>query len=104
LWQIGALSFLGLDTFIRPDKPSGISVLNTSGFYKWVRHPIYFFSFVILWLTPLMTWNLFSFAIGVTVYTLIGSLFEERKLVIEFGQAYLDYRKKTPWIIPIRLK
>jgi protein-S-isoprenylcysteine O-methyltransferase Ste14 len=51
-----------------------------------------------------MSWNILAFAIGLTLYTLIGSRFEERKLIQEFGQAYIDYRKVTPWIIPIKLK
>jgi methanethiol S-methyltransferase len=102
LLQTGAISFLGMTPFFQPQKTTTVSKLNTSGFYKWVRHPIYFFSCIILWLMPIMTWNILAFAISATIYTLIGSLFEERKLVAEFGQAYLDYKKKTPWIIPVK--
>lgn len=100
----GAISFLGLDSlFVKNALPTKSSLM-TGGFYKYSRHPIYFFSLVLLWLLPWMSWNLLSFAIGVTLYTLIGSRFEERKLVGEFGQTYIDYRKVTPWIIPIKFK
>ncbi len=100
----GAVSFLGLDSlFPKPALPTK-NALMTTGFYKYSRHPIYFFSLVFLWLMPWMSWNVLAFAIGVTVYTLIGSRFEERKLIGEFGQPYIDYRKVTPWIIPIKLK
>ncbi|PKN89406.1 MAG: hypothetical protein CVU42_03245 [Chloroflexi bacterium HGW-Chloroflexi-4] len=100
----GAIAFLGLDSLFTKNAAPVKNTLNTGGFYKYSRHPIYFFSLVFLWLFPLMSWNILALAIGVTVYTLIGSLIEERKLVGEFGQAYIDYRKVTPWIIPIKLK
>lgn len=100
----GVLSFLGADVIFTPNTPQTPNRLMTAGLYRYSRHPIYFFSLVFLWLIPLMTWNLLAFAIGVTVYTLIGSRFEERKLAREFGQAYIDYCKVTPWIIPIKLK
>jgi protein-S-isoprenylcysteine O-methyltransferase Ste14 len=38
--------------------------------------------------------------IGLTVYILIGALFEERKLLREFGEAYAEYRRRTPMLIP----
>jgi methanethiol S-methyltransferase len=104
LKQSGMLAFIGLDVVLIRNSKQPAAGLITGGFYKFMRHPIYFFTFVILWLTPLMTWNMLAFVIGITVYTLIGSLFEERRLVLEFGQAYLDYQKKTPWIIPIRFR
>ncbi len=100
----GLLSFIGADALFTPGSPKSSNTLMTGGFYRYTRHPIYFFSLVFLWLIPLMTWNLLAFTIGVTLYTLIGSRFEERKLAGEFGQAYIDYRKVTPWIIPIKLK
>lgn len=100
----GAVAFLGLDSLFGKTILPSKNALMTGGLYKYTRHPIYFFSFVFLWLIPLMSWNILAFAIGVTLYTLIGSRFEERKLIQEFGQAYIDYRKVTPWIIPIIFK
>ena len=100
----GLVPFLGLDGFSKSNMSTRPNTLVKTGFYKYSRHPIYFFSLVILWLIPIMTWNILSFAFGVTAYTLIGSLFEERKLALEFGQEYIDYRKRTSWIIPIKLK
>jgi methanethiol S-methyltransferase len=100
----GLLSFLGLDSLFKKKVPSAPNTLMTGGLYTHMRHPVYFFALVFLWLIPWMSWNLLSFAIGVTLYTLIGSRFEEQKLIGEFGQAYIDYRKVTPWIIPIKFK
>jgi protein-S-isoprenylcysteine O-methyltransferase Ste14 len=100
----GLFAFTGLDSLFTKKTLPIKNTLTTDGFYKYSRHPIYFFSLVFLWLFPLMSWNFLALAIGVTFYTLIGSRFEERKLVGEFGQAYIDYRKVTPWIIPFKLK
>ncbi|MCX6055192.1 MAG: DUF1295 domain-containing protein [Chloroflexi bacterium] len=96
----GVVSFLGIAPLFKSEKVEKKSALITTGFYAITRHPIYFFSFVILWFFPIMTWNMLSFSIGITIYTLIGSQFEEQKLEIDFGQKYVDYKKKTPWIIP----
>ena len=101
---MGVLSFLGLDSLLGISLSNEKTALITSGLYAYTRHPIYFFTFLVVWLFPLMTWNMLAFAIGVTLYTLIGSRFEERRLIGEFGQTYIDYRKVTPWIIPIKLK
>lgn len=100
----GVVGFLGLDSLLsKPSAPTK-NPLMTGGLYQYSRHPVYFFSLIVLWLLPLMSWNILALAIGVTLYTLIGSRFEERKLVGEFGQTYIDYRKVTPWIIPIKFK
>jgi protein-S-isoprenylcysteine O-methyltransferase Ste14 len=98
------LSFVGLDPLITKTTLPLNNIFVTGGLYKYSRHPIYFFSLLFLWLFPLMSWNILAFAIGVTLYTLIGSRFEERKLAGEFGQTYIDYLKVTPWIIPIKFK
>ena len=57
---------------------------------------------IILWLTPLMSWNVLALALGLTAYILIGIHFEERKLLAEFGQAYADYQRRTPALLPRR--
>ncbi len=100
----GLFDFLGLSALRAKSSIKLSGGLVTGGFYTWCRHPIYFLGLVLLWFVPMMTWNFLAFAIGVTVYLLIGSLFEERKMVVEFGEEYLAYRKKTPWIIPIKFR
>lgn len=102
--QTGAMRFLGIAQIFQPpntnpdDPPQDKLVVN--GLYRWVRHPLYTASFVLLWLTPVMTWNGLALSLGLTIYTLVGTIFEERKLVRQFGQAYQAYRKRTPRIIP----
>jgi protein-S-isoprenylcysteine O-methyltransferase Ste14 len=66
---------------------------------------LYSTSLVVLWLFSPMTVNRLAFLIGVTIYFYVGSIFEERKLVAEFGEAYREYQRRAPRLIPsLRLK
>ena len=97
LLQTDALAFAGLRQIGEGDKVPGL-VLN--GFYRFVRHPLYLFGLLFLWLTPIMTANLLAVYIALTVYIFVGIILEERKLTREFGSAYTDYKSHTPMIIP----
>jgi protein-S-isoprenylcysteine O-methyltransferase Ste14 len=70
------------------------------GLYRFVRHPLYTFSLSILWLSSSMTINSFIVYGALTIYVLIGIIFEERKLMREFGQKYADYKSMTPMLLP----
>jgi protein-S-isoprenylcysteine O-methyltransferase Ste14 len=48
-----------------------------------------------------MTVGHLVFALGTTVYVLIGVWFEERDLVRHFGDAYRRYRKEVPMLVPL---
>jgi methanethiol S-methyltransferase len=99
LLQTGVWSFLGLSQ-LSGDNLSGPSGLVVRGLYHWVRHPLYSAGLVFIWLTPLMTSNLLAFNLGATVYLVVGAMFEERKLLREFGQDYARYRARTPMLVP----
>lgn len=75
-------------------------VLAVSGLYGIVRHPMYTAGIILIWLFPVMTTGLLGFNLGVTLYILIGSELEERKLIAEYGDAYRRYRAKTARLIP----
>ena len=68
--------------------------------YKYVRHPLYFGGILGLWATPRMTVTHLVFALGLTAYFVVGTLFEERDLKRQFGQLYRDYQASTPMLIP----
>jgi methanethiol S-methyltransferase len=99
LLQTGAWDFIGLRQVLsRPDdRPPGFV---TGGLYRWVRHPLYTAGLVFIWLTPVMTVNLLIFYAGLSLYIVIGAVFEERKLLGEFGPAYAAYQASTPMLIP----
>jgi len=99
LLQTAPLHFVGLSQlFVQQPAQSGS--LEVRGFYCYVRHPIYSFGILLLWLTPAMTVNLLTVYILTTLYFYVGSLHEERRLLAEFGAAYQDYQQQVPRLIP----
>ncbi len=96
----GALRFIGLQQALDPDQAQKPIKLVVRSLYHWVRHPIYFCTFLFIWLVPVMTWNVLALNLGITIYTIIGAKLEERKLKSEFGQPYIEYQNATPFIIP----
>ena len=99
LLQTGLWSFLGIRQLlgsIENEPP----VLVVHGLYRWVRHPLYTAGLVFIWLIPVMTVNLLAFNIGLSGYILVGAIFEERKLLKEYGTAYAEYRARTPMLVP----
>jgi methanethiol S-methyltransferase len=104
VWQTGALDFLGIrPVFGQPAGEKQVSLVK-NGLYRHVRHPIYLFALVFIWLTPVMSWNVLALSISFTAYLFIGAIFEERKLLREFGAEYAEYRSKTPMILPVPVK
>ena len=95
--QTDVLSFVGLRQLFQEEQPSK---LVTRGFYRMVRHPLYTFGLLALWLSSSVSVNAFIVYLSLTIYILIGIYFEERKLLREFGQAYADYQSVTPMLIP----
>lgn len=99
LLQTGALHFLGLSQ-LAVENLNESGSLTTSGFYTWVRHPLYFFSLLFIWLTPAMTVNLLTTFILFTLYFYLGSIYEERRLLAEFGETYRAYQQRAPRLFP----
>jgi protein-S-isoprenylcysteine O-methyltransferase Ste14 len=95
--QTDAWEFIGLRQLGESDKPSN---LTTSGLYRYVRHPLYSAGLAFIWLMPLMTVNILTINISLTVYVIAGAYFEERRLRDEFGQDYADYMATTPMFFP----
>jgi protein-S-isoprenylcysteine O-methyltransferase Ste14 len=72
------------------------------GAYRWVRHPFYFFSLLMIWSFPDLTADRLLFNLLWTGWIVAGAFFEERDLVDEFGDLYRKYQKEVPMLIPVR--
>ena len=76
--------------------------LATTGLYAKVRHPQYvgfvaiMFGFLLMWPTLL---TIFMFPILLYMYHRLGKS-EEKTMIKEFGQEYLDYKARVPAYIP----
>jgi protein-S-isoprenylcysteine O-methyltransferase Ste14 len=92
----------GLKALLHEQKKNELMI---TGIHKKIRHPLYAGTFVFIWglliFYPVL--SLFISDIIITAYTLIGIRLEEQKLENEFGEAYRQYRRDVPMIIP-RLK
>lgn len=92
-------------------KLSGISVfyhekrsasLELYGVHKYIRHPLYLGTLLLMWSLFLFFPLLANFlgCLSITLYVLIGIRSEEKKLSIQFGEVYDSYKRRTPKLIP----
>lgn len=101
-WLINHFELFGLQQAwlnLRGSQPSA-PVMRTPMFYKLVRHPIYAGFFLAFWATATMTYGHLLFAVGMTIYIMIGIAHEERDLIKLFGDDYVTYRQKVGAFIP----
>jgi protein-S-isoprenylcysteine O-methyltransferase Ste14 len=74
--------------------------LIVTGWYAYMRHPMYSFGFLAMWLSPWMSLNLATVFGIFTLYAIIGSVHEEARLAREFGAEYLAYQRRVGRFIP----
>ncbi len=84
------------------NRETKVMPLTVRGAYTWLRHPLYFFSLVMIWSCPELTPDRLLFNILWTIWIVMATLLEERDLVIDFGDQYREYQAKVPMIIPYR--
>ena len=74
--------------------------LHISTLHRFVRHPWYFFILVILWTQDIHLSQLVTYSL-ITLYFIIGSHLEERKLMKCYGDAYRQYCQRVPGLVPL---
>jgi len=79
-----------------------LAVLKISGINRWMRHPLYTAILILLNGFVLIKPNTASLGLAIIslIYILIGIQLEERKLIVEFGEDYVKYRKDVSMLIP----
>jgi len=71
--------------------------------HRFVRHPWYFFSLVLIWTRNMSEAMLLS-ALMMTAYFIVGSRLEERKLIAYHGDRYRRYMEKVAGLVPLPWK
>ena len=78
--------------------------LSRSGWNGVVRHPLYFGGIILVFglILIIPTVKLGITNLLVIGYLYIGTLWEEKKLKLEFGSTYEDYKREVSMLIPVK--
>jgi len=89
----------GISIFYKEQAPV---VLELGGLHRYVRHPLYSGTLLFIWslffMYPYLK-NLLA-CIVITGYTVLGAMLEEKKLVAQFGEKYVAYKRRVPMLMP----
>ncbi|MCC7571878.1 MAG: hypothetical protein KO464_00620 [Candidatus Methanofastidiosum sp.] len=88
--------------------PQYFGILDTpkvffyDGAYSICRHPLYFSWLLAVWgfiiASPYLLY--FEFALLITIFVIYMSKEEEKAMIALFGERYLDYTTRVPFLIP----
>ncbi len=96
--------FLGIRQ-VNEDNACGVLTedchLDTGGILGTVRHPWYAGGILIIWTGNLDVTAILTNLV-ITGYFLIGAFLEEKKLLKEFGEEYMDYRRRVSMFFPFK--
>ena len=70
-----------------------------SPLHRCVRHPWYFLGLLLIWTRDMPPAMLLT-AVLATLYFIVGSWLEERKLMVYHGQVYKAYRRHVSALLP----
>jgi len=100
--QHGLPSFYGIQQLFESDKPrvEATPVLIKTGLYGISRHPIYTFTVLGFVLSPIVDLNRLLIVLATSIYLYFAVPIEEKKLVKQFGKAYVQYQQEVPQVVP----
>lgn len=99
-----ALQFLGIRQLKERTNQDGLTKsggLNATGVLGMIRHPWYVGAIAFIWARQLDVSAIIVNMI-LTAHLIIGTYLEERKLLVEFGDAYRRYQKDVPMFVPYK--
>lgn len=99
-FEIDHFHLMGLKQSLSVDA-AGPDEFKEQFLYSVVRHPIQTGILIGVWFTPYMSMTQLMLSICMTLYVFIGLYYEEKSLVSDFGDTYLDYKKRVPGVIPL---
>jgi protein-S-isoprenylcysteine O-methyltransferase Ste14 len=76
--------------------------LVVRGPYRWVRHPMYLLVLLMIWAQPDLTVDRLLFNLLWSGWLVVGSVLEERDLVVTFGEDYREYQRRVPMLLPVK--
>ncbi len=97
-----SLSFFGIRQILNYGKVNQIDrseEIKKNGLLSLTRHPMYLALIIYLWCQTFTIADIIVNTI-LTIYVIIGTILEEKKLVLEFGDAYRKYQQEVPMLIP----
>ena len=97
--------FLGLNQLrnFRKHKESGSLPFHSDGILAHVRHPWYSGGIALLWGFGSCTDVYLLTRTILTVYIILGTVLEERRLIGELGEQYRTYCRQVPMLIPWKM-
>jgi protein-S-isoprenylcysteine O-methyltransferase Ste14 len=99
-WAGGRRYDLGRFLGTRPEREDApVEPLVTDGIQGRVRHPLYTAGYLALFASVRDPFSLAT-AVWASVYLAIGTWIEERRLLGLYGEAYRDYRRRVPPVVP----
>lgn len=77
--------------------------INTSGILSLTRHPWYLAAILFIWIRDSDIYvSTLVINIILTSYIVIGTILEEKKLIIEYGDNYRAYQEKVSMLFPFK--
>jgi methanethiol S-methyltransferase len=97
-----SLSFFGIRQILNFKKAKDIDSstdIRKNGLLGIIRHPMYLALIIYLWCQTFRIMDIVINAV-LTIYIVIGTKLEEKKLVLEYGDTYIKYQQEVPMLIP----
>lgn len=83
------------------EKPYTHHPFQIRSLYRIVRHPLMTGFLIMSWAGPVMSQGRLLFAVVISVYIVLAVRYlEERDLIKFHGEKYVEYKKRTPMLIP----